>query len=114
MTDRRSEGLTSPLWFSVQFGALLLVGYLPASLIAGVGAVTHRIKEHGIRLSLVPTATVMVAAFAAGLLFDWLRGMPNAFVWVWQAFVVAATVVAYCAITGFLTFVSRSIASHSK
>ena len=111
MTDRRSEGLTSPLWFCVQFGALLLVGYVPATLIAGVGAATRRIKENGVALSVVPTATVMVAAFAAGLLFDWLSGMPNAFVWVWQAFVIAATVIAYCAVTGFLTFLSRSIAS---
>jgi hypothetical protein len=39
MTDRRSEGLTSPLWFSVQFGALLLAGYIPATLIAGVAGI---------------------------------------------------------------------------
>jgi diguanylate cyclase (GGDEF)-like protein/PAS domain S-box-containing protein len=97
----------------VQFGALLLLGYVPATLIAGVGAATHRIKEHGVALSVMPTTTVMVAAVAAGLLFDWLRAMPNTYVWVWQAFVITATVVTYCAVTGFLTFVSRSIASRS-
>jgi diguanylate cyclase (GGDEF)-like protein/PAS domain S-box-containing protein len=113
VTDRRSEGLTSPLWFSVQFGALLLLGFLPATVVAGVGAATRRILEHGVRPSVAPTATVMAAALVSGLLFTWLGGMPNTYVWVWQACVVALTVAAYCAVTGGVTFASRSFASKS-
>jgi diguanylate cyclase (GGDEF)-like protein/PAS domain S-box-containing protein len=113
MTDRRSEGLTSPLWFSVQFAALLAVGYIPATLIAGVGVAARRVRKHGLGPSVVPTATVMAGSLAAGLLFNWLVRMPNAFAWVWQACVVMATVAVYCAVTGFITFVSRSIGTPS-
>jgi diguanylate cyclase (GGDEF)-like protein/PAS domain S-box-containing protein len=66
---------------------------------------------------MVSTATVMVATFASGLLFNRFGGMPRqfelAFEWVWQTILIAATVAGYCAVKGGLTFASRSIVSRS-
>src|SRR5262245_51788628 len=106
---RRPDGLTPPLWFSVQFGVLLLMGPVPATLVAGVGSVTRRsVKERKFNPDLIPTATLMVATLASGLFFNWLVKMPGQLEWVWQTVLVGATVVAYCAVKGGLTFVSRS------
>ncbi len=113
MTDRRSEGLTSPLWFSVQFGALLVLGVVPATLIAALGTAVQRVKELGFRGTVVPTATVTVAALASGLVFTWLSRFPNERVMAGEALVVAATVATYCVVIGGLTFLSRSLASGS-
>jgi diguanylate cyclase (GGDEF)-like protein/PAS domain S-box-containing protein len=113
MTDRRSEGLTSPLWFSVQFGALVILGYLPATVVAGIGAATPRLKADGVRASVAPTVTAMAAMLVSGLLFNRLARTSNISLWIWQACVVAATVAAYCAVTQGLTIAWKSIASRS-
>jgi diguanylate cyclase (GGDEF)-like protein/PAS domain S-box-containing protein len=112
MSHRRPEGLTPPLWFSAQFGTLLLLGPIPATLVAGVGSARHIIHKHEFASGLVSTATVMVATFAAGLLFNRLGGMPGYIEW-WLTVLVATTVVGYCVVKGGLTFASRSIASRS-
>ena len=49
----------------------------------------------------------------SGLLFNRLVKVPNVSEWVWQAFVLTATVVAYGAVAACVTFASRSIASRS-
>ena len=111
---RRPDGLTPPLWFSVQFGALLVLGPLAATFVAGIGSATRSsIKERRFSPDLVSTATVMVAALASGFLFNRLAGMPGQIEWVWQAVLVGATVASYCAVKGGLTFASRSIMSRS-
>ena len=90
------------------------MGPVPATLVAGVGSVARRsVKERKFNPDLITTATLMVATLASGLLFNWLFKMPGQLEWVWQAVLVGATVVAYCAVKGGLTFASRSIASRS-
>ena len=117
MTDRRSERListpwfsTSTLWFSAQFGTLLVAGPVFATLVAGLGAAARSARQR-----LVPrlksAGAAMAATLASGLLFAWLKALPNEFEWVWQAFVLTATVAAYCAVRGGLIFASRVLAS---
>src|SRR5262245_56496489 len=102
---RRPDGLTPPLWFSVQFGALLLMGPVPATLVAGVGSIARSsAKERRFNADVMTTATLMVATLASGLLFNWLVKMPGQLEWVWQAVLVGAVVVGYCAVKGGLTF----------
>ena len=108
MSHRRPEGLTPPLWFAAQFGTLLLLGPILATLVAGIGAATrHIIQGHRFVPGLVSTATVMVATLASGLLFKRFGGMPRQFElefeWVWQTLLVAATVTGYCAVKAVLT-----------
>jgi diguanylate cyclase (GGDEF)-like protein/PAS domain S-box-containing protein len=110
---RRPEGLTPPLWFFAQFGALLLMGPIPAALVAGLGSATRYFKEPRFGSVLVSTATAMVATFASGFLFTRLVGMPGHGEWAWEAVLVGETAVVYCAVKGGLVFVSRSIASRS-
>ena len=117
MSPRRPEGLTPPLWFSAQFGTLLLLGPVPATLVAGAGSTARGIRERRLVPGLLSTATVTVATLASGLLFARFGGMPRqfelAFEWVWQTLLVTATVACYCAVKGGLTFASRSIVSQS-
>ena len=112
MTERRSEDLTSTLWFSAQFGALLVAGPVFATLVAAAGAATRAKLRSGPRA--LSTGGAAVAALTSGLLFEWLVAVPNTFEWVWQACVVMATVAAYCAVTTGVTFVSRSSAPFDK
>jgi diguanylate cyclase (GGDEF)-like protein/PAS domain S-box-containing protein len=111
MTDRRSDDLTSILWFSSQFGALLVAGPIFATLVAVLGAATRAKHRSGPRAFSAGSAAA--AALASGLLYNRLAAVPNAFEWVWQACVVLATVVSYCAVNASVTFVSRSIRSRS-
>src|SRR5688572_13593114 len=110
MTDRRSETLTSTLWFSTQFGTLLVAGPLFATLVAGIG-VAIRIARHQSDPRALSTWTPVIAAVTSGLLFNWLVAMPNIFEWVWQACVVTATVVLYCAVTAGVAYLTRSSTS---
>ena len=110
MTDRRSEDLTSILWFCAQFGVLMVVGPIFATLVAGLGAATRNPKYRSDPRALA-TSNAVVATFVSGLLFGWLEAMPNTFEWVWQACVVTATVTAYCAVSACVAFLSRSVTS---
>ncbi len=110
MTDRRSEDLTSILWFCAQFGALLVVGPIVATLVAALGVATRNPRYRSDPRALV-TSDAVIATLASGLVFNWLVAMPNTFEWVWQACVVTATVATYCAVSALVTFVSRSITS---
>src|SRR5688572_26660105 len=110
MTDRRSESLTSTLWFSTQFGMLLVAGPLFATLVAGLGTAI-RITRYQSDPRALATWSLVAAAVASGLLFNWLVAMPNFFAWVWLAFVVAATVVAYCAVTAAVSSLGQSRSS---
>ncbi len=112
MLDRRSDGLTPTLWFSAQFGALFVVGPVFATLVAGLGAAARSPKRRlGPRLKSAWPA--MVATLASGLLFVRLNQLPNEFERVWQAFVLTATVFAYFAVRGLVTFAQLSIASRT-
>ena len=61
MTDRRSEDLTSILWFSAQFGTLLVVGPIFATLVAVLGASTRAKHRSGPRT--IYTGSAAAAAF---------------------------------------------------
>ena len=112
MTDRRGEGLTSTLWFSTQFAALLVNGPVLATLVAGLGAVT-RSMTHRSGWRELSTWTPVVAAFTSGLAFTRLVGIASQVEWLWRAFVVAATVVVYCTVSACVTCTWQWITARS-
>jgi diguanylate cyclase (GGDEF)-like protein/PAS domain S-box-containing protein len=112
MTERRTESLIATLWFSAQFGALLVMGPIFATLVAGVGAAAHSAKDP-IGPRALSIGSAVVASFTSGLLFNLLVGMPHTFESVWQAAVVMATVAVYCAINAGVIAVSRWFTTRS-
>ena len=95
-----------PPSFVIDCASLLLLGPHATMLVATAGTVTQGLtgssSSHPTRRMLVNTVTVMLAAQAAGLVYQALGGTMGHFMWPAQGLPIAAAVLVYCFVKSVL------------